>query len=185
MHRFSRPLAVGLLVLSSGLAAAAESKPRRPRVLADLPPPIYAATLGPITASPSTISFSATDPDVVPNVSGNSAATVSWSITSGGSPSQTWTLTVQAPVSSFSSCSTVPVSAVTVRCASASVTGGGGSGSCRPAFTRSTSPQTVASGKEGNNHTVTINFNLADTWKCVAAQSPACTSTITYTVNAP
>jgi hypothetical protein len=139
-------------------------------------------TLSAISATPSTISFTSTDPDLL-TVSGNSAATINWT-TSNGSPSQTWTLTVQATSSSFASCSTVPASAVTATCTGVTE---GKSGSCSAAFPLSTVAQQVASGKEDNAtnapYTVTLNFTLTDSWSYIA--NPSCSLTLTYIVTAP
>ena len=143
-----------------------------------------ATTLASITAIPSTISFTATDPDLL-SVAGNSAATVSW-LTSGGAAASTWTLKVQASAASFTNCATVPTSAVTVTCSSVF---GGSSGACGSGITLSTAAQQVASGKEstGTNkpYSVTLNFTLADSWSYIAKQAPSCTLSLTYTVTAP
>ena len=143
-----------------------------------------ATTLSAVTASPATISFTATDPDLGP-FTGSSSATVSWT-TSGGAAASTWTLKVQAAAATFASCATVPTSAVTAMCTGvAGGTGGactGGSG-----FALSTAGQQVASGKEatgaGKSYSVTINFTLADSWSYIAKSS--CTLSLTYTVTAP
>lgn len=163
--------------------------PQKSRVVA------RAGTLGPlapgplasvasVTASPGTISFTATDPDLG-SVSGSSASTVSWT-TSSGSSSNTWTLQVQGSAATFGNCPTVPASAVTVTCTSVT---GGSSGACNASFPLSTTGQQVAAGQEssGTNkaYSVTINFTLADSWAYIAKTSPACTLTLTYTVNAP
>ena len=143
-----------------------------------------ATTVSGLAVSPATISFSATDPDTAPSVAGNSSATVSWSIT-GGSPSNTQSLSVQAGGSTFTGCNTVPVSAVTVTCGTTSSTRGPVP-TCSAAFTLSTAVQTLASGKEANgnaSYTVVINYTLADSWKYVA--SPSCTLNLTYTLVAP
>ncbi len=176
------PFVAIALVIGSGLAHGKDEKSRRAFAVTDLPP-IYAATLSTITATPATISFSATDPDLG-SVAGSTTSTVTWSLT-GGNKNQSWTLTVQAGGASFTGCATAPAAAVTVTCASASVSGGNGTGSCNGPFTLSTSPQQVAGGFEGQNYTVTINFTLTDRWRYIAATTPSCTLTLTYTVNAP
>jgi hypothetical protein len=140
-------------------------------------------TLSAISASPSTISFAATDPDLGSDA-GSSAATISWT-TSGGSSGNTWNLSVKATTANFTSCATVPTSAVTAKCTG--VTGGSG-GACGASVPLSTSAQQVASGKEaggpGNKpYSVTINFTLADSWSYIANSS--CSLSLTYTVNAP
>jgi hypothetical protein len=144
------------------------------------------AIISGMSATPATVSFLATDPDL--GAVTGTASTVTWSAV-GGLLTNTWTLTVQAGVTSFSGCSTVPVSAVTVTCTSASATGIlAGTGVCAAAFPLSTSPHQIASGTEGSvsgAYTVNITFTLTDMWKYVAAVSPACTLTLTYTANTP
>ncbi len=143
------------------------------------------ATVSLLSASPGTIQFSATNP-ILGSVSGSSPATVTWS-SAGGNSQNTWTLTVQAGSSAFSGCPTVPVSAVTVSCSSAGVSGGGGTGACSGSFSLSTSPQTVAGGKEGadnQSYQVSILYTLAESWRYIASVSQ-CNLTLTYTVNAP
>jgi hypothetical protein len=167
------------------LAAAAARPPATP--VAKLRPMAAAPQAGnfTLTVSPATISFSATNPATVPVVAGSATATASWSIYSYGN---NWTLKVQAASSTFTNCSTVPVSAVTVSCSSVSVSGSGNSKSCAASFPLSTTAQTVASGSEGTfslNYSATISFTLADNWKYIAETSPACTISLTYTANVP
>jgi len=174
------PVLVGLAAASPALFAQTKA---RVVVPAERIFPM-ATTLGAVTASPATISFAATDPDLGP-FTGSSSATVSWT-TSGGAAGSTWTLKVQAAAATFASCATVPTSAVTAMCTGvAGGTGGactGGSG-----FALSTAGQQVASGKEatgiGKSYSVTINFTLADSWSYIAKSS--CTLSLTYTVTAP
>lgn len=138
-----------------------------------------------LTVSPATISFSAVNPGTSPAVAGSSTATAQWTALGSGN---NWTLTVQAAAPSFSNCSAVPVSAVTVTCSSTSVFGLGGSGSCAGSFPLSITPQVVASGSEGLvslEYTVTISFTLSDSWKYIAETNPACTLSLTYTANVP
>lgn len=137
-----------------------------------------------LTVNPATISFSATNPTTVPVVTGSATATATWSALSSGN---NWSLTLKAASSTFTNCSTVPVSAVTATCSSVSVSGRG-SGSCAGAFPLSTTAQVVASGSEGTysqNYSATISFTLADNWKYIAETSPACTISLTYTANVP
>lgn len=132
-----------------------------------------------VIASPATISFSAVDPDT-PFDAGSSASTVTWN--ASGLSSKAWSLKLSAAASTFSNCSTVPVSAVTVTCASAAV-GGGGAGKCQSSFPLSTAQTLVVTGKEGaglSNYAVTLTFTLADSWKYIATSKNACTLTITY-----
>jgi hypothetical protein len=143
-----------------------------------------ATTLSAISANPGTISFTATDPDLG-SVTGNSAATISWT-TTGGSAASTWTLKVHSAAGSFTNCATVPRSSITVTCSGVT---GGSAGACGGAVTLSGASQQVASGKEStsNNapYSVTLNLTLADSWSYIAKQAPACTLTLTYTVTAP
>jgi hypothetical protein len=144
---------------------------------------IAPATISGLTATPATVTFAATDPDLSPF--GGTAATVTWSALLG-LPTNTWMLSVQAGASAFSGDATVPVSAVTVTCSSASASGLGGTATCMGPFTLSTSSHVVASGAEGlltGNYTVHIAFSFADSWKYVA--TPACTLTLTYTAVTP
>jgi len=138
-----------------------------------------------LTVTPATIAFSATSPTTLPVVAGSSTATATWTSISSGN---NWSLTVQSGSPAFTNCSTVPVSAVTVTCSSASVVGLGGSATCAGAFPLSTTAQTVASGSEGLvslDYSVTIGFTLADNWKYIAETSPACTIALTYLANVP
>jgi hypothetical protein len=172
----------------SGTAQVAPGPPKS-RVVAraantPLAGPLAATSLASVTASPGTISFTATDPDLG-SVAGSSASTVNWT-TSSGSASNTWNLKVHAGTASFTNCATVPTSAVTVTCSSVT---GGTAGACKPAITLSTASQQVATGKEsasaGASYSVSMNFTLADSWAYIAKTSPACTLTLTYTVTAP
>ena len=170
------------LVLTSrpGLAAGREC-------LARLHPSrigLVFGTLVSVSASPSTISFQASDPDLG-TVSGSSPGSVTWMVLSG-SHLQNWTLTVQAAASAFAGCPTVPVAAVQVACGSATVSGGGGTGACSGSFPLSTTPRQIAGGAEGDgtsSYSVTINFTLAESWQYIANSS--CTLTLTYSVSAP
>jgi len=141
-------------------------------------------TLGSVSASPGTISFQASNPDLG-TVSGSSPASLNWMVL-GGSHLQNWTLSVQAGSSSFSGCPTIPISSVRVNCGAASVSGGNGTGACSGSFPLSTTAHQIAGGAEGdgtNSYSVSINFTLAESWRYVA--NPACTLTITYTADAP
>src|ERR1700688_2352887 len=71
-------------------------------------------TMSAVSASPGTISFTATDPDLG-SVAGNASATISWT-TSGGQGGQAWNMNVHASSTSFTNCGTVPTSAVKVTC---------------------------------------------------------------------
>jgi hypothetical protein len=144
-------------------------------------------TANTFTAVPATVSFTATDPDTG-SVPGTSPVTVSWT-TSGGSRTRTWALTVSSSSTTFQSCPTVPVNAVTVTCSGPTNPRETGTIACNPAFTLAASPQQVAGGQEdgGRNRTmsVTLNFTLADSWSYIAELTPPCTLNLTYTLNAP
>ena len=139
-----------------------------------------------LTVNPATITFSATNPGTIPVVAGSSSVIATWSALASGN---NWSLTVQATTPTFTNCSTVPVSAVTVSCSAPSITGLGGSANCAAASPLSnTRAVTVASGSEGTiswSYSVTISFTLADSWSYIAETSPACTLSLTYTANVP
>ena len=174
------PVLAGLAVVSPALYGQTKARVVVPsnRVL----PMGGSTTLSAISASPSTISFTATDPDAGP-YAGSSAATVSWT-TSSGSTGNTWSLSVQASAATFASCGTVPTSAVKATCTGVA---GGSAGTCGAAVNLSTSAQQVANGNEasgaGKAYSVTLNFSLADSWSYIANSS--CSLTLTYTVTAP
>ena len=130
--------------------------------------------------TPSAITFTANDPDTNSTVSGSANAQVSWK-TTGGATARTWSVTVSAPAT-FSSCATVPASAVTVSCVSVS---GGHSGTCGGAAALSTTGTQVASGEESTgtaSYSVTLGFTLADSWKYIASSS--CSLSVTYNITA-
>jgi hypothetical protein len=144
---------------------------------------LWAASATSFTATPSAITFTANNPGGT--VTANQTATVQFTISSSSNNS-TWTLSAGTAATSFTGCTTVPASAITVKCLSAANTGGGqGNAACNAtAFT--TLPSTlpglqVASGKQGNQTpivTVTLNYQIADSWKYVAN---ICPLTVTYT----
>jgi hypothetical protein len=177
-HLSKLTLLVMLAAASQGFAQKKASVVVPNRIL----PMAGPTTMSAVTASPGTISFTATDPDLG-SVSGSSAATVSWT-TSSGTAANTWNLKVNAVAASFTGCATVPRSAVTVTCGGVT---GGSAGTCGGGFTLTGAGQQIASGKEstGNNapYSVTLNFTLADSWSYIAKSS--CTLTVTYTVTAP
>ena len=140
-----------------------------------------------LRATPSTIPFMANNPGST--IPGGSVATISWNITQGRN-GQTWTLMVGASSSSFSGCTTVPESAVSFKCVSASVNGGGQSSAGCNMTSYTTLPNTlpglpVASGNEGNasahNYTVVLSYQLTDSWRYIANTCPL---TVSYTLNA-
>ena len=138
-----------------------------------------------LSVSPATITFTATNPNSAPVDAGSSAASVSW--TNLDFNTGNWNLTVQSGTTSFSNCPDVPVSAVTVSCASVS-TSLGGSGSCSAPFALSTSPQVAAGGTQAlftYSYSVTLNFTLSDNWKYVAETSPSCSLSLSYLATVP
>ncbi len=174
------------------LAATAAVKPLAVPVRKALPRDVEpdAGANFTLTVTP-TISFSATNPATLPVVTGSPQATATWSAHGSGG-GNTWTLKVNAAATTFTKCSTVPVSAVTVTCSAATVTSAtgahGATAACAAAFPLSTTATTVASGADANNalnYSVTITFTLADKWKYIAEMSPACTSALSYTANVP
>jgi hypothetical protein len=144
------------------------------------------ATAGSLTATPSTISFAANNPGST--VAGNSSATLQWPITGGFLG--TWTLSVYANSTTFTGCTTVPASAVSVQCSSATANSGFFSSASCNSSSFVTLPTTapgleVANGSEGfgnSSYTVVLNYELTDSWEYIANTCPL---TITYTVNAP
>jgi hypothetical protein len=145
---------------------------------------LLATSIAGPTISPAAITFASPDPDVTP-ASGSSTATVQWIMS--GNAAGAWSVTVQSVSSSLANCPAVPVSAVTLQCTTATVSGSGTPrASCNAAaLTLSTSPQTIASGtREGNPGTinVTVSFKFTDAWKYPASSS--CSLQITYTVTA-
>jgi hypothetical protein len=176
------------VVMLAGAGVSEGQKPPRqptPAIVAPL-----ATAIQNFIVSPGTVSFAASDPDS-PSHTGSS--TVTWNLT-GGSFFSNWTLRVASVGSWFgggsASCSTVPASAVTFRCASATFSGGTlPSATCSAGtFTLSTTYQTVASGREGSgtpSFTVTVSFTLLDSWSYVANLSPPCTLSVSYSLNAP
>jgi hypothetical protein len=138
-----------------------------------------------LRAMPRTISFTANNPGST--IPGGSTATLTWEIDRGMN-GRTWTLMVGSGSPSFSGCTTVPVSAISLKCVSASVDGGGqGSAGCNMSnFTPlpNTLPGLpVASGNEGNasghNFTVVLSYQLIDSWRYIANSCPL---NVSYTV---
>jgi hypothetical protein len=180
---------LGAVAQSPSVAQTQRAAPKKPLVairtdaLHTDPRLIFNTTISGQAVTPSTISFTATDPDLG-SFSGSSPATVSWN-TSGNIISNTWTLSVAASVANFTSCATVPATAIKVTCGSVS---GGTGGTCAAAFQLSTTSRQIASGSESilnGSYSVNITFALADSWRYVAEQSPPCTLGLSYTINAP
>ena len=130
-------------------------------------------------ASPSTVTFTASDPDLSP-ISGP-AVTLTWT-GSGGTAAKTWTLSVQSTASTLTNCPRTPASAVTVRCASGTVTGTGGTVACGGTVPLSTTSTQIASGNQGQgvqNYTVHLTMTFADSWQYAPSQN-ACAANLTY-----
>ena len=138
-----------------------------------------------VTVTPATLTFTATNPGTAPVVAAGWPTVVSWQVVSGGS---NWSLRVKADSPRFANCPTVPISAVTVSCASASVVPAGGTSGCSGPFALSTADTQVAGGSEGPvayAYSVTINFTLADSWKYIAQTNPLCFLSLTYKADVP
>lgn len=138
-----------------------------------------------LRATPNSIPFLANSPGS--GIPGGSVATINWEITQGRN-GQTWTLMVGASSPITSGCTTVPVSAISLRCVSASVSGGGQASAGCNLSNLSTLPSTlpglpVASGNEGNasshNYTVVLSYQLTDSWRYIANTCPI---SVSYTV---
>ena len=176
------------IALLAAVAAGRPPVPLRKARPAVNPKPMASGNFT-LNASPATITFTTTsNPNTTPAVAGSATASLTWTAFSIFD-NNNWTLTVQASGATFANCPWVPVSAVTVTCSSASVSGLGGSASCSGAFPLSTAAQQVAGGVVGAlfsySYSVTINFTLADSWKYIAEQSPACSLTLNYLANVP
>lgn len=138
-----------------------------------------------LRATPGTISFTANNPGST--VPGGSVATLTWEIEHGMN-GKTWSLLVGAGSPSFSGCTTVPVSAISLKCVSASAQGGGQSSAGCNMSNFTPLPNTlpglpVASGNEGNasdhNFTVVLSYQLIDSWRYIANTCPL---NVSYTV---
>ena len=175
---------VALLWAAQGGRPALKAPSSRPALAAPKPLAVSNFTVYPIGS----VSFAATDPDS-PTVSGSSSITVSGLIgpTTGG---ESFKLEAYSVNPSFSSCPTaIPVSAVTITCASL-FNPGNNAVSCAAPIELSTSKQTVASGTlpdAGSSTSFWVNFTyaLTDKWTYIAQTSSSCTLNVTYvaTVN--
>ncbi|MGO9435025.1 MAG: hypothetical protein ACLP00_12150 [Terracidiphilus sp.] len=149
-------------------------------------PPLFGfTTVNQLRATPNSIPFTANNPGGT--VAGGSLATINWNITQGRN-GQTWTLLVGTASSSIDGCTTVPVSAITLRCISASVEDGGQASAGCTMASSTPLPNTlpglaVASGNEGNssshNFTVLVSYQLSDSWRYIANTCPL---NVSYTV---
>jgi len=183
-------ITLGLAILLAGGPVRGGDKKTPPRTAAAsgaiVLPTAAAATVNSFGVAPATVTFTMTDPDAG-LVTGNPSATATLSITNGA-PSRNWTVYVQADSSTFTGCTNIPASAVTVTCSSvtlANVGGSPGNGSCTAPFALSTSATPVAGGKEGtktDNFTIALSFTLADSWQLIPNTCPL---TLTYTGDVP
>lgn len=166
--------------LLGGLVSAPKAAPAQVAPAVVRPNPLATTTISGDTVTPATITFTATNPTGTPVVSGSAAAVVTWK--TGTPKGGAWTLTVNSSGTDFSSCTTVPASAVTVTCSSVT---GGTAGACSGATALSTSATQVAGGTEGagtTTYTVNLGFTLADSWKYIA--SSLCSLSLAYTITA-
>jgi hypothetical protein len=176
------------LSVAAFLAAAGQPAAPRPLATRSKAPTVFArpgASDFTLIVSPATITFSAVNPDLAPVDLGSASASITWQNRSGNPGN--WSMTVQADSPGFGNCPTVPISAVTVSCASASANVGG-SAACSPRFALSSSPQVVAAGNQARStfsYAVTLNLTLADNWKYIAETSPSCSLSLSYTATVP
>jgi hypothetical protein len=179
----------GICILAIGMACAQKTatNTRQPIPVSPLAAQGGFTDVDHLLATPSSIPFTANDPGG--EIAGGSIATITWSV-SQGKNGQTWTLSVGTTSSSFNGCTTVPASAISVKCVSASVSSGGQSTAGCNLTSFTTLPSRlpglqVASGNEGNsashNYTVVLSYQLADSWRYIANTCPL---TVSYTVNA-
>ena len=171
------PIIAAILMASSPQIAARGGSAARPVT----PVKPLATTINTaIAATPATVTFTATNPDSAPSDSGSATVTLTWK-TAGGATARTWNVKASAPAA-FTSCATVPSSAVTATCTS--VTGGTGS-TCSAAGALSTAGIQIASGDEATGtaaYTVKLTYTLADSWEYIASSS--CSLTVTYLLTA-
>ena len=162
------------LVIIAGTMAAQPGGQMAPATLKLKP---LATTTSNAAVSPSTLTFTASNPDTSPTVA--ASAVVSWKSTAS-SFGATWNLKVSAPAS-FNSCSTIPASAVTVSCTAVT---GGSNRTCGTSTGLSTTPTQIANGTEpfltATSYSVKLNFTLQDSWKYIASSS--CSLSVTYTI---
>ncbi len=183
-------ITLGLAILLAGGPVRGDGKKTPPRTAAApsavVLPTAAATTVNSFTVNPATITFNMTDPDAG-LVTGIPAATVDISI-SGGAASRRWNLYVQSGSTTFSGCTSIPASAVTVTCNSVTLNNVGGSpgnGVCAAPFALSTTSTAVAGGKEGtktDNFSISISYTLADSWQYIPNLCPL---TLTYTADIP
>ena len=142
-----------------------------------LPMRLIGGNVGTITATPSTVVITSTNPATPVS----SSVTLTW-LQSGGDNNKTWNVTVYANQSTLASCPAISTSAISVQCTSASNTGNG-TGSCSGSFPLSTTPTQVVGGKQASgsaNFTVHITYQFgSDSWTYIGN---TCSLTLTYVV---
>jgi hypothetical protein len=184
MRRYNLFVATGVFLFAVGTAWAqkAASSTRQPTPA--LPSAAQSVVSGGFSAvsqlrvTPTTVQFLANNPGG--SVPAGSVATLNWNL-ERGSNGRTWTLMVGASSWNFNGCTTVPISAVSLKCVSASVNGGGQSSAGCNINSLTPLPNTlpgmpVASGNEGNaslhSYTVTLSYQLTDSWRYIANTCP-------------
>jgi hypothetical protein len=172
-----------------GICAAVAGFARLAAVLLALAAALAAQTrIAQFAVTPAAMSFQATDPDLGGPAAQTATVVFRLENTQVQRP---WTLYVQAESASMSGCSSIPASALTATCTSATHDSGNNSGKtyCTAApIPISTSRAVVAYGNQGNrdhNAWVGIAVSMADSWRYQAALSPACTISLRYTLDAP
>src|ERR1017187_5287690 len=139
-------MTTGVLLFALGMACAQKPTASTRQPIPALPSSSPKNSPGGFTnvdqlrAMPNTIQFMAKNPAGV--VISGSVATITWDLTQGRN-GRTWTLMVGTSSSSFLGCTTVPVSAVSVKCVSASVSGGGQTSAGCNLTTSTTLPNTL------------------------------------------
>lgn len=138
--------------------------------------------------TPAALAFSATDPDEGGPAPQQVSITVRLEHTQ---VQRSWTLYVESETDSLSGCGYIPASALTAACTSATHDSGNNSAKayCTSApVPVSTTRAVVAYGNQGNrdhNLAVNLKISMADSWRYQAAVSPACTTSLRYTMVAP
>ncbi len=146
--------------------------------------PAFAATrIHNEAATPATIMFIASDPDLP--TPGSVSATIDFR-TTGGRNDRNWRVDMQATSGpNMTNCpNTIPISEVLVTCTSA-VSDNGGTASCAAPFALSGSTTTIACGLEGKGNAspyqVVLNFEFQDSWQYIDTGS-ACAVNLSYQI---
>jgi hypothetical protein len=135
-----------------------------------------------IVVTPSSLTFSSPDPD---SMIASASSSATWRLRFANA-TRTWQLRVNATSASVSNCGQVPLTAFRVSCNAVNVAKGG-TGVCSGPIVLSDSPQTVASGNQGDhnyNSTADIQVQFVDSWQYPAKVSPACSLILAFTVEA-